>query len=310
MINPPAQDSARPIALSDDQVVERWLAARIAANPASAETVRAYRREVHRFQLWVAKSLRHVTYGDVNRFVVHLDQEAKLDPSSVARALAALRSLFDYAVAEGFFRQDNPTRMVSAPVRRHRPPPSLLGSGQVWALLEASSQLGLRDRLLVLAVLVLGCRADEAGALRWGDFVRDPADRLGCLIASGTSAERTVAVPGPLGALFAAWREAAAVSGPWDRFDRRYLFGTRGQRPLSEAAVRRLVGAACRRLLGQGAPTLHLLRLSGASLALLAGQSPAQLASDWDLSLETVSGLQRISRSLAESTPLQIWPQA
>ncbi|MHB1505545.1 MAG: tyrosine-type recombinase/integrase, partial [Sulfobacillus sp.] len=244
MINPPAQDSARPLALSDDQVVERWLAARMAANPASAETVRAYRREVHRFQLWVAKSLRHVTYGDVNRFVVHLDQEAKLDPGSVARALAALRSLFDYAVAEGFFRQDNPTRMVSGPPRRHRSPPSLLGSGQVWALLEASSQLGLRDRLLVLAVLVLGCRADEAGALRWGDFVRDPSDRLGCLIAAGTSAERTVAVPGPLGALFVAWREAAGVSGRWDRFDRRYLFGARGQRPLSEAAVRRLVGAS------------------------------------------------------------------
>jgi site-specific recombinase XerD len=310
MPNPPAQDSARPHAVSDDELVERWLAAHARTHAASAETQRAYRREVRRFRAWVGKSLRYVTYGDVNRFVAHLDQEVRLEPSSVARAVAALRSLFDFALPEGVMRQGNPTHMVALPTRSRRPPPSLLGSRQVWALLEASAELSLRDRLLVLSVLVLGCRPNEAGSLRWGDFVRDSEDRLGCVIAVGEKGERTVAVPGELASLFFAWRQELKMSGPWDRFDRRYLFGPRGTHPLSQGSVRRLVSAACRRLLGERAPTLHLLRLSGASLALLAGQQPSQLASDWDLTLQTVTGLQRISRSLAESTPLHIWPQA
>lgn len=310
MVHPPAQDSATPSALSDDQLVEHWLLAGGRSRRPGGETERAYRREVDRFRAWAGKPLRHVTYGDLTRFISHLVEETSLGPSSVARSLAALRSLFDFAIEQGVLRQENPTRMVSAPRHRQGAPPALLAPARLSGLIRDSVQLDLRQRLLLLCVVVLGCRGREAGALRWGDFVRDPAGRLGCVIGANGKDQRVLAVPAVLAHLLVSWREARSVSGDWSRDDRRYLFGSSGRRPLSDSAVRRLVARASRRLLGEAAPSVHLLRLSAAQLALLSGQEPAQLAADWDLAPETVSGLLRTTRQLRNSTPLWIWPES
>lgn len=310
MLGPPAQDSARPSALSDDELIERWLLERAHGSVKSRETVRAYRREVARFRSWAAKPIRHVTYGDLSRFVRYLSEETSLRPSSVARALAALRSLYDFAIAQGILRDENPSRMVAAPHRPPPPPPALLAPARAQALLRDSVTLPLRDRLLLLSVVVLGCRGQEAGGLRWGDFVRDAKGQLGVAVGAGGPDQRVVAVPDGLTSLLLAWRRAQRVSGEWNRDDRRYIFGSTGQRPLSAGAVRRVVGQASRRLLGRGAPSLHLLRLSGAALALAAGQEPARLAEDWDLGPEAVGDLLRTTRRLDDSTPLWIWPEA
>ncbi len=310
MLGPPAQESARPSALSDDELIERWLLARAQAGAKSRETERAYRREVARFRSWAAKPIRHVTYGDLSRFVRYLGEETSLRPSSVARALAALRSLFDFAIAQGILRAENPTRMVAAPRRPPPTAPALLAPARVQALLRDSLALPLRDRLLLLSVVVLGCRGQEAGALRWGDFVLDPTGQLGVTVGAGGPDQRVVAVPDGLTSLLLGWRRAQRVGGAWDRDDRRYIFGSTGRRPLSAGAVRRVVGQASRRLLGRGAPSLHLLRLSGAALALSAGQEPARLSADWDLGREAVGDLIRTTRRLEDSTPLWIWPEA
>ena len=93
---------------------------------ASPNTIREYRRDVTQFMQFLtppgAKTmpLAHVDHRVIREFV-GWSYDLKLEKSSVARKLAALRTFFKFCVREGVVKQ-NPARLVSTPKLPKRVP--------------------------------------------------------------------------------------------------------------------------------------------------------------------------------------------
>ena len=79
---------------SDEQLMALWLHGR------PDHTQRAYRAEADRFIGYVEKPLRSVKLIDLQAFADHLD-EAGLKPSSIHRAMSAVKSLFAFGFRLG-----------------------------------------------------------------------------------------------------------------------------------------------------------------------------------------------------------------
>jgi integrase/recombinase XerC len=93
---------------------------------ASPNTIREYRRDVSQFMQFLTPPgektmpLAHVDHRVIREFV-GWSYDQKLEKSSVARKLAALRTFFKYCVREGVVKQ-NPARLVSTPKLPKRVP--------------------------------------------------------------------------------------------------------------------------------------------------------------------------------------------
>jgi len=93
---------------------------------ASPNTIREYRRDVTQFMQFLTPpgektmSLGHVDHRVIREFV-GWSYDQKLEKSSVARKLAALRTFFKFCVREGVVKQ-NPARLVSTPKLPKRVP--------------------------------------------------------------------------------------------------------------------------------------------------------------------------------------------
>ena len=147
-----------------------WLTHLAVERGAAPNTLAAYRRDVSR---WVAhlqaggrREPREVTEADVSAFVVRLrdpaDGTAALSAASAARALAAVRGLHRFWVAEGLVEVDV-TREVRSP-RLPRRLPKAMAVAAVLRLLDApdaTTPLGLRDRALLELLYATGARISE-----------------------------------------------------------------------------------------------------------------------------------------------------
>jgi site-specific recombinase XerD len=121
-------------------IVARWASAR-ELEPAAAST-----REVRRYAAGLSES------GQA--------------PASIARKLAALRTLFRVQVELGA-RADNPAELVGAPKQPQRLP-RVLKPAEIAALLDrigASTPLELRDRAMFELAYASGLRAEELVSL-------------------------------------------------------------------------------------------------------------------------------------------------
>jgi len=93
---------------------------------ASPNTIREYRRDVTQFMQFLTPPgektmpLGHVDHRVIREFV-GWSYDQKLEKSSVARKLAALRTFFKFCVREGVVKQ-NPARLVSTPKLPKRVP--------------------------------------------------------------------------------------------------------------------------------------------------------------------------------------------
>jgi site-specific recombinase XerD len=167
---------------------------------AAARTVRAYRVDLGQFVAWArARGLGPAQVGvrDVRAYLAALSERG-LAPSTIARKLAALRTLFDSQREHGEIMQ-NPAELVSAP-RRARDLPRVLKVREVAALLDAipaydpaglrgwsgtgathraggsqgsAGNLNLRDRAMFELAYACGLRAEELVSLRLEDVDYD-----------------------------------------------------------------------------------------------------------------------------------------
>lgn len=82
---------------------------------ASAHTLRAYRAELDRFAIYMGPEIgwKDIDHTSIRGFLSHLHSSG-LSKVSVARALAALRSLYTWLAREGIVQQ-NPAKLVSTP---------------------------------------------------------------------------------------------------------------------------------------------------------------------------------------------------
>jgi len=171
-----------------------WLTHLAVERGAALNTLAAYRRDVAR---WVAhlhaggrRQPREVTEADVSAFVVRLrdpaDGSAGLSAASAARALAAVRGLHRFWVAEGLVEVDV-TREVRSP-RLPRRLPKTMGVAAVVRLLEApdlSTPLGLRDRALLELLYATGARISEVVRLDVDEVVGSDAALVTVLRLTG-----------------------------------------------------------------------------------------------------------------------------
>ena len=146
-------------------VIEKYL-----RSPALAEsTRRAYRFDLEPFGAWLGRrglELEQVDVRVLSEYVTELGRGNRLAPATLARKLAAVRSLLRYAlgaarVPETPFRPRKPRRLPDAPK-----------TGDVEELLvalEGDGPLPLRNRALVELVYSAGLRSAEAVGLDLAD---------------------------------------------------------------------------------------------------------------------------------------------
>jgi integrase/recombinase XerC len=156
--------------VSDEEISPAWEAAllgfrrELTTRGASAHTLRAYEGDLGELARWATARGREpgsLAHRDLRTYAATLSERG-LAPSSVARKLAAVRSLHDHLVrVEGVAQ--NPGELLPSPKRGTRLP-RVLGPDEIAALLEripAAGPLEIRDRALFELAYACGLRAEE-----------------------------------------------------------------------------------------------------------------------------------------------------
>jgi integrase/recombinase XerC len=144
------------------QAVEKYLQYMSSVKNSSPHTILNYGKDLRQFQEYLSPpgmqppGLTEITHTIIREFVGHLHDQG-LEKSSIARKLAALRSLFKYCVREGML-QENPARLVPTPKLPKRLP----------AVLSAEEMVGFLDRLAEMGAPATGSPAPPLGKLGRG----------------------------------------------------------------------------------------------------------------------------------------------
>jgi integrase/recombinase XerC/integrase/recombinase XerD len=234
----------------------------------SEKTRRAYAIDTGQFARWAAAhdlDPRRVDERAVRRYAASLSERGQA-PSSVARKLAAVRSLFRVQVVLGGL-QDNPAELVGSPKRAQRLP-RVLKEDEVAALLDrigATTPLELRDRAMFELAYACGLRAEEIVSLEL-----EAVDFDSELVRVEGKGGRTRVIPAGEHALRALERYLArgrpALAAPGER----WLFLSKSGRRLSTSDVRRRLRTWARQAALAGAHP-HALRHSFATHLLEGG---------------------------------------
>ncbi len=233
----------------------------------AANSLAAYRRDLRRYAAFLRR--RGVTdptrVGEpvVRAYVTELtdarDDEGRrrYAPSSIARAVVAVRSFHRFCVEEGEGDSD-PSEEVAAP-RVPQGIPKALTEGEVAALLDAvpgDHPLALRDRAILETLYATGARISELVGLDRGDL--DLTDGMVRVLGKG-SKERIV----PIG------RRASDALETYLEYGRPHLVGMRPRRDSVDAVVLNARGG---RLTRQGC--WKIVRAAGARVGLTDRLSP------------------------------------
>jgi integrase/recombinase XerC len=162
---------------------------------ASPHTLRSYENDLSQFIAFLTApeietpAIAEVTHLMIREFVAHL-HDLHLEKSSIARKLAAIRSLFKFAVREGMVLR-NPARLVATPKLPKRipsvlsaedlnafldgvvaPPASNSGRGRRQGEPDESRMLVRRDRAILELLYASGLRVSELTGLNLADMDR------------------------------------------------------------------------------------------------------------------------------------------
>lgn len=138
----------------------------------SPHTLRAYAGDVRNFMNFLdgKHSIESVDITLLREYLGHL-RERQYGRASTARALACLRTFFDYQVEIGRLDR-NPVRLIRTP-RQEKRLPKFLDEEEVARLLLAvrgEGFLAARDRALLETIYGGGLRVSEACSLDMGDL--------------------------------------------------------------------------------------------------------------------------------------------
>jgi integrase/recombinase XerC len=208
---------------------------------ASAHTLRAYRNELGRFAEYLGpegrwKEIDHIT---IRGFLSHL-HGCGLSKVSVARALAALRSMYKWLGREGIVAQ-NPAKLVSSPrlpKRLPRVPTMEEINGLLNTEMPESAAFPERDRAIFELLYGCGLRNSELV----GTELNDIEEANGVILIRGKGKkQRYVPLEGAAAEALAAYREARQkVLNATRRKTSRLFINHRGG-PLTTRSVGRIV---------------------------------------------------------------------
>lgn len=233
----------------------------------SPHTVAAYARDLREAAAFLGddRDTATIARGDVRAWLAHLAQRG-LNPRSVGRHLASLRSFYRFLIREGAARS-NPAKGVITP-RTSRPLPRFLTESETASLLDGSFRsdaLGARDRAILELFYATGARLAEIAALD----VDDVADGSSTIRILGKgSKERIVPYGAAAAKALAAWlaeRSSAARGGEHALF-----VNARDGRRITERGLRLVISGHLARASSRGGSP-HTLRHSFATHLLNRG---------------------------------------
>jgi site-specific recombinase XerD len=153
-----------------------------------SEATRAvYDRAIRQFSDFHGGEVLKATRRDVEAFRAHLEALGRA-PATIAKSMAALTGLFDFAVDEGIVER-NPARSARRPKVPSVSPRQGLSTNEVRALLDAldlDTHIGRRDRVLVLLLAVQAWRISEALGLRVEDLGEESGHRVATITGKGS----------------------------------------------------------------------------------------------------------------------------
>src|SRR6202166_5095789 len=178
-----------------DSAVKQFLIYLRAVRNASPHTIRSYDNDLGQFLTFLTPpgtampAPQEVTHLMIREFVAH-QHDLKLEKSTIARKLAAIRSFFKFAVREGLVVR-NPARMVATPKLPKRIPAVLSaedlnafldsivarptrgsGHGKQAAEIDDSRLMVRRDCAILEMLYASGLRVSELTGLNLDDVDR------------------------------------------------------------------------------------------------------------------------------------------
>ena len=194
--------------ITDDELpieVEEFLSWLVTERGRAANTIAAYRRDLTAYARWLAAHGEDVGSVDTATLVEYVAERRASGAamSSIARQLAAVRTLHRHLVIEGE-RPDDPTADLEG-VKVPAGLPKPLSESDVTSLLAAvvgNEPIDLRDRALLELLYATGARISEACGLSMGDIDFDA--RLMRLFGKGAK-ERIVPCGRPAAAALDEW---------------------------------------------------------------------------------------------------------
>jgi integrase/recombinase XerC len=153
-----ARTSDRAASLEVRKGMSKFLDSLQGERNASPHTLRGYRNELNRFAQFLGPEMlwKDIDHVMVRSFLSHLHEQG-LSKVSVARALAALRSMYKWLAREGIVRQ-NPAKLVSSP-RLPRKLPRVPTLEEMNILLDSAmpDQAAFPERDRAIFELLYGC---------------------------------------------------------------------------------------------------------------------------------------------------------
>jgi len=180
--------------VASDSSIEIFLSHLSVERGMSKNTLQSYRRDLHSFQEFLSlrdRSISSAETADVEAFISSL-KDGELKPSSIARTVVAIRSLYK------FLARENGAVDIAREVKPPRIPkrlPKALTLTEITSLIEACGNEGIsiRDRAMVELLYASGARVSEIVALDLSDLSRD--EELFTLLVKGKGGkERLVPV--------------------------------------------------------------------------------------------------------------------
>jgi integrase/recombinase XerC len=208
---------------------------------ASAHTLRAYNKELKRFAEYLGPEARwkEIDHVGIRGFLSHL-HGCRLSKVSVARALAALRSMYKWLSREGIVQQ-NPAKLVASP-RLPKKLPRVPTMEEINGLLNTempeSAAFPERDRAIFELLYGCGLRNSELVGTELGDI--EQANGV-ILIRGKGKKQRYVPLEGAAADALTAYREARQQVLNLTRKNTRRLFINQRGGPLTTRSVGRIV---------------------------------------------------------------------
>jgi integrase/recombinase XerD len=189
-------------------------------------TLVSYTRDLQRLQEWCAgnqKEIADLTRADLRKWIASLSRDG-LAPTSIARAVSAVRGFFKFLMLDGHIKR-HPAEDLDTP-QRFSYLPKFLTEEEIDRLLatpDVSTETGVRDRAMLEVMYASGLRVSELVTLKNVDV-----DLLaGLIVCHGKgSKERRV----PLGKSAIHWlQQYSAIKAGYGKQSQPYLFLHRGK---------------------------------------------------------------------------------
>jgi integrase/recombinase XerC len=246
-----------------DAAVKQFLGYLHSVRNSSPHTIRSYETDLTQFLTFLTPpgtpmpAPHDVTHLMIREFMAHL-HDLKLEKSSIARKLAAIRSFFKFAVREGLVAR-NPARMVATPKIPKRIP-AVLSAEELNAFLDSvaagavggtrrgkraaakdDSRLMIRrDRAILEMLYASGLRVSELTGLNLADMDRK---ELMLRVRGKGSKERIVPYGGKAEKAFEAYEPAREeiLRKAGGRAERQAVFLNHFGTRLTQRSVARIV---------------------------------------------------------------------